>query len=85
MKTALQEADELEEDGSAKGVRRDEKGREIVSPEEKARRDEKARKVAAEVCLFCLIQCELGALKTTIDCIESRCESRTRRGTGQKS
>ncbi|KAI0262035.1 X-domain of DnaJ-containing-domain-containing protein [Gloeopeniophorella convolvens] len=47
MKTALQEADEMEGDGSAPVVR-DAKGREVLSPEEKARRDEKARKSAAE-------------------------------------
>ncbi|KAJ3529151.1 hypothetical protein NM688_g7892 [Phlebia brevispora] len=47
MKTALQEADE-EEAGEGGNVPRDAKGREILSPEEKARRDEKARKVAAE-------------------------------------
>ncbi|KAI0028656.1 DnaJ-domain-containing protein [Vararia minispora EC-137] len=43
MKTALQEADEMEAP-----VRRDAKEREILSPEEKARRDEKQRKIAAE-------------------------------------
>lgn len=48
MKTALQEADEAEGDDSTL-VARDAKGREIISPEEKARRDEKARKTAAEV------------------------------------
>lgn len=42
MKTALQEADEAEEEG--KMVRRDAKGREILSDEEKVRRDEKKRK-----------------------------------------
>jgi len=47
MKTALQEADEAEGE-STTPVARDAKGREIISPEEKARRDEKARKVAAE-------------------------------------
>ena len=50
MKSALQEADEATGEG-APPVARDAKGREIVSPEEKARRDEKARKVAAEVRL----------------------------------
>ncbi len=50
MKSALQEADEAAGEG-ASPVARDAKGREIVSPEEKARRDEKARKVAAEVRL----------------------------------
>lgn len=50
MKTALQEADEAEGEGAAPVVR-DAKGREIMSPEEKARRDEKARKVSAEVRL----------------------------------
>ncbi|KAH9974932.1 DnaJ-domain-containing protein [Lactifluus volemus] len=47
MKTALQEADETEGEGSTP-VARDAKGREIISPEEKAKRDEKSRKVAAE-------------------------------------
>ncbi|KAI0247329.1 DnaJ-domain-containing protein [Lactifluus subvellereus] len=47
MKTALQEADEAEGEGSTP-VARDAKGREIISPEEKARREEKARKTAAE-------------------------------------
>jgi hypothetical protein len=50
MKTALQEADEAEGEGSTPVVR-DAKGREIISLEEKARRDEKARKVSAEVRL----------------------------------
>ncbi|KAF7792272.1 hypothetical protein EIP86_003308 [Pleurotus ostreatoroseus] len=47
MKTALQEADE-EEGGEDGVVQRDAKGREILSPEERARREEKARKAAAE-------------------------------------
>ena len=49
MKAALQEADEFEEgEGGRKRVR-DEKGNEILSPEEKARKEEKARRAAAEV------------------------------------
>ena len=48
MKAALQEADD-EGEGEGGPVQRDAKGREILSPEEKARRDEKARKIAAEV------------------------------------
>ena len=48
MKSALQEADEAAGEGAAP-VARDAKGREIISPEEKARRDEKTRKAAAEV------------------------------------
>lgn len=44
MKAALQEEEEEETN-----VQRDAKGREILSPEEKARREEKARKAAAEV------------------------------------
>ena len=40
MKAALQE----EEDNESENVQRDAKGREILSPEEKARREEKARK-----------------------------------------
>jgi hypothetical protein len=51
MKTALQEADEAEGEGATPVVR-DAKGREIISPEEKAKRDEKARKVSAEVRLL---------------------------------
>ena len=48
MKTALQEADEAEgEEG--KEVKRDAKGKEIISDEEKARRDEKEKKANAEV------------------------------------
>lgn len=48
MKTALQEADEAEgEDG--KTVKRDAKGKEILTEEEKARKEEKERKAAAEV------------------------------------
>lgn len=43
MKSALQDEDNSED------VPRDAKGREVLSPEEKARREEKARKVAAEV------------------------------------
>jgi len=46
MKAALQE--EEEEGEGDKSVQRDAKGREILSPEEKARRDEKARKSATE-------------------------------------
>ncbi|KAI0065219.1 DnaJ-domain-containing protein [Artomyces pyxidatus] len=47
MKTALQEAEDLESEGAAP-VQRDAKGREILSPEEKARKEEKSRKAAAE-------------------------------------
>lgn len=50
MKTALQEADETEGEGTTLALR-DAKGREIITLEEKARRDEKARKAAAEVRL----------------------------------
>ena len=49
INAALQEADELESSANDRKVIRDAKGREIVSPEEKERRDEKERKVAAEV------------------------------------
>lgn len=48
MKTARQEADKAKGDGSTP-VARDAKGREIISPEEKARMDEKAHKMAVEV------------------------------------
>lgn len=51
MKTALQEADEAEgEEG--KEVKRDAKGKEILTEEEKARREEKERKATAEVTGF---------------------------------
>jgi hypothetical protein len=43
MKTALQEADESEP------AQRDAKGREILTPEERARREEKQRKISTEV------------------------------------
>jgi len=50
MKAALQEADEMEEgEGEGgKAVQRDAKGRKILSPEEKAKREEKRNKQAAE-------------------------------------
>ena len=47
MKAALQE--EEDDGGGDKPVQRDAKGREILSPEERAKKDEKARKAAAEV------------------------------------
>lgn len=59
MKAALQEAEDAEEgegtgaSGSGEGGRkviRDAKGREILSEEERAKKEAKARKVAAEVC-----------------------------------
>jgi len=50
MKTALQKADETEGEGTVVVVC-DAKGRKIISPEEKEKRDEKAHKVAAEVHL----------------------------------
>jgi hypothetical protein len=51
MKSALQEVEESEgEDGQE--VKRDAKGKEILSEEEKARRDEKEKKVSAEVRPF---------------------------------
>jgi len=65
MKTALQEAEDAEgeEDGKQKAVTRDAKGREILSDEEKAKREEekakkaeKRKKADAEVsCLLHLI------------------------------
>lgn len=49
MKAALQEAEEAEEGGEGgQKVIRDAKGREIVSDEEKARKEEKERKSSAE-------------------------------------
>lgn len=46
MKSALQDEDNNE------NVPRDAKGREILSPEEKAKREEKSKRVAAEVSKF---------------------------------
>ena len=54
MKSALQEADEAEANGEdGKGPKRvkDAKGKEIISPEEKAKKEEKEKKIAAEVSL----------------------------------
>lgn len=48
MKTALQEAEDLEENEET-GHIVDAKGKKILSPEEKAKKDEKAKVVAAEV------------------------------------
>jgi hypothetical protein len=48
MKSSLQDEDDSED------VPRDAKGREIISLEEKAKRDEKAKRVAAEVRKFVL-------------------------------
>jgi hypothetical protein len=77
MKTALQEADEAEGEGA---IVRDAKGREVISPEEKARRDEKARKVSAEVRLH---RRHGRLLLTGLRCIEScgagRARAETRR------
>jgi DnaJ-class molecular chaperone len=50
MKTVLQEADEADGEQSTPVVR-DAKGREILSPEEKAKKEAKEHKVAAEVRL----------------------------------
>ncbi|KAK1232066.1 DnaJ-like protein [Marasmius sp. AFHP31] len=47
MKTALQEAEEADPDGDGKRLK-DSKGRDILTEEEKARKDEKDRKKAAE-------------------------------------
>ena len=49
MKSALQDED------NSGDVVRDAKGREILSPEDKAKREEKARKTAAEVLKVILV------------------------------
>jgi hypothetical protein len=49
MKTALQEAEDAEHDSQGRKVLRDSKGKAILSEGEKAKRDEKEQKVAAEV------------------------------------
>jgi DnaJ-class molecular chaperone len=52
MKAALQEAEEAEgEEAGGKKIERDAKGRPILSEEEKAKKEEKARKVAEEVSI----------------------------------
>lgn len=51
MKAALQEVEEAEGEGDVKRVR-DAKGREILSEEEKAKKEERDRKKAAEVSSF---------------------------------
>lgn len=48
MKTALQEAEDAEEEARPK----DAKGRDILSPEERAKKEEKERQKAAEVRLY---------------------------------
>ncbi|EGO23051.1 hypothetical protein SERLADRAFT_393997, partial [Serpula lacrymans var. lacrymans S7.9] len=54
MKAAMQEADEADgEEG--KVVQRDAKGREIISDEEKAKKEEKEKKASAEVCFVSLL------------------------------
>lgn len=53
MKTALQEADEAE--GEDSKVKRDAKGKEILTEEEKARREERERKATAEVNQLILV------------------------------
>ena len=52
MKTALQEADEQEEGSSSKAIKGPD-GKEILSPEERAKREEKDRRIAAEVSAKC--------------------------------
>ena len=64
IKAALQEADDEGDEGGGKPVQRDAKGREVLAPEEKARRDEKARKAAAEVRGVLLCVCA-GCRRTT--------------------
>jgi hypothetical protein len=82
MKAALQEAEEAEHEGEGKAVNRDSKGRQILSEEEKAKKEEKAQKVAAEVSR------NLGWLSTSLMNVESGCSRRTsaeaRGGAGQK-
>jgi len=51
LKAAFRGADATEGNDAATPVQRDDKGREIISPEEKARRDEKMLKLGAEVRL----------------------------------
>lgn len=50
MKAALQEAEEAEDEGENKNRLKDAKGNDILTPEEKAKKEEKARKATAEVC-----------------------------------
>ena len=66
MKTALQEADDLETP-----VQRDAKGREILSPEEKARRDEKQRQVSAKVRFSRRIHVLISQRRRKLPCVRS--------------
>lgn len=65
MKSALQEADEAEGEGEVVEKKLDAKGKEIISPEEKAKRDEKAKKEAAEVSTRSIHHFEKARLKET--------------------
>lgn len=73
MKAALQEAEEAEgEEEGGKRVERDAKGRPILSEEEKAKKEEKARKTAEEVRILILPLFMIKCLNE----IESRCSLR---------
>lgn len=64
MKSALQEADEAEQgvaDGSGPKRLKDSKGKDVLTPEEKAKKEEKDKKAAAEVrpCFRHPLSCHL--------------------------
>lgn len=69
MKAALQEAEEAEDEGENKNRLKDAKGNDILTPEEKAKKEEKARKAAAEVCHWLTFAPSF----LTIKCSETSC------------
>jgi hypothetical protein len=70
MKAALQEADEMDSNGDANKPR-DARGKEILTPEEKAKKEEKEKKVAAEVHFISSILLYLALRKTLLPAGES--------------
>lgn len=85
MKAALQEAEDAEgsEVEGGKKVIRDNKGREILSEEEKAKKEEKARKVAAEVCKLHFLSSPRDS--DLVNFTESSCTCRARQETRRPS
>ena len=83
MKTALQEADEAGPEGAV--VQRDAKGREILTPEEKAKKDEKAKQVSAEVSAIGSIYANDGRTDTSESGCKGRAGTRARAESGAQA
>lgn len=84
MKAALQEADEAEAEGGGSESPRmkDAKGRDILSPEEKARKDERTRKLSAEARQSYVLQQPFSHSSIEISCSrETRADARGESGT----